>query len=102
MIREVLVAVMLLAGSTAMLLAAIGLVRFSDVLCRAHALAKATTFGICLLLLALWVALDEEIAGLKLFLVIAFLFLTIPMAGHLIALLAFRQKRRDERATRRL
>jgi multicomponent Na+:H+ antiporter subunit G len=83
---------MLLGGSALMFLAALGLLRFRDALCRAHALAKATTFGICLMLVALWIALEDEIAGLKLLLVIAFLFLTIPVASHLIALLAYRQQ----------
>jgi multicomponent Na+:H+ antiporter subunit G len=67
------------------------------VLCRAHALAKATTFGICLMLAALWISLGNEIAGLKLLLVITFLFLTIPLAGHLVALLAYRQRKGQER-----
>ncbi len=92
MISELIVGVMLLIGSTLMLFAAIGLIRFSDALCRAHALAKATTFGICMMLIALWVSLDDDVTGLKILLVISFSLLTIPLASHLIALLVYRMQ----------
>lgn len=92
MIRDVAVGVLLLAGSTLMLFAAIGLVRFRDVLCRAHALGKATTFGVSLLILALWLHLANEVSGLKLMLVLAFSLLTIPLASHLVALLLYRHR----------
>lgn len=93
MIRDLIVGFILLIGSTAMLFSALGLVRFSDALCRAHALAKATTFGVCAMLVALIIALGDELAGLKLLLVIVFSLLTIPMASHLIALLLYRRNR---------
>ena len=89
-IRDIIVAVFMLAGSILMLLAAIGIVRFSDALCRSHALAKASTFGITLVLIALWMALGDDISRLKIVLVIAFGLLTIPLTGHLIALLIYR------------
>jgi multicomponent Na+:H+ antiporter subunit G len=92
--REVLVGAMLLGGSTLMLFAALGLLRFRDALCRAHALAKATTFGVCMMILALWIHLGDEVSGLKLTLVLAFSLLTIPLASHLIALLLYREKLR--------
>lgn len=91
MLLELLVSILLLTGSTLMLFAALGLTRFGDVSCRAHALSKASTFGICLLLLALWIALDDDVSKLKLVLVLGFNLLTIPVASHLVALLMFRQ-----------
>lgn len=92
MLHELLVCAMLLTGSAFMLFASLGLVRFGDALCRAHALSKATTFGICLLLMALWVAISEDVSRLKLVLVLCFSLLTIPVASHLVALLMHRQK----------
>lgn len=83
---------MLLTGSAFMLFASLGLVRFGDALCRAHALSKASTFGICLLIGALWVAVSEDVVRLKLVLVLAFSLLTIPVASHLVALLMHRQR----------
>lgn len=91
MIHDAIICLLVLTGSILMLFAAIGLCRLRDALCRAHALAKATTFGICLMLLGMWVALDNEIHGLKLLLVIVFLLLTIPLASHLVCLLSYRQ-----------
>lgn len=96
MLIDLLVCLMLLTGSTLMLFASLGLVRFGDALCRAHSLSKATTFGICLLLLALWVSLDDDVSKLKLVLVLAFSLLTIPVASHLVAFLMLRQRRDEE------
>jgi multicomponent Na+:H+ antiporter subunit G len=90
MIREILVAILLLAGSFLIFLSGLGLMRFSDALCRSHALAKASTCGICLMLCALLIALNNEITGLKIFLVMIFTLLTIPLTSHLTALLAYR------------
>jgi len=92
MIREIIVCLLLLTGSLLMFLSGLGLMRLSDALCRAHALAKASTSGICLLLLALWITLDNEISGLKLLLVMAFSLVTIPLASHLTALLVYRHE----------
>ncbi len=79
-------------GSLLMLFAAIGVARFRNALARAHALTKAATFGVCLMLVGLWLALGDEISGLKLLLVIAFILLTIPLASHLVCLYFHRQK----------
>jgi multicomponent Na+:H+ antiporter subunit G len=48
-----------LAGAVLVLLAAVGVIRFSDVLARLHALAKASTLGIVLLLLGAAVNLRD-------------------------------------------
>ncbi len=90
MISEVLICALLLTGSIVMLLASIGVLRFPDTLCRAHALTKATTFGSSLLLIALWISLREEVAGLKILLVIFFCMLTIPLSSQLVASLYYR------------
>ena len=42
---------LLLCGASFMLLAAVGVVRFSDVLARMHSLSKATTLGLVLVLI---------------------------------------------------
>lgn len=92
MIREIFSCTLLMAGSLLMFLAGLGLLRLSNALCRAHALAKASTCGICLMLLALWITLDNEISGLKILLVVAFSLLTIPLASHLTAMLIYRHE----------
>lgn len=90
MISEYIICFLLLTGSTLMLLASIGVVRFPDTLCRAHALTKATTFATSLLLIALWIALGDEITGLKILLVISFCMLTIPLSSQLVASVYYR------------
>ena len=95
MLLDALLCLLLLMGSTLMLFAALGLARFRDALCRAHALSKASTFGICLLLLALWISLDDDVSRLKLVLIFGFNLLTIPVASHLVALLMYRRRRED-------
>lgn len=96
-LHDLLVCVLLLVGSTLMLFASFGFVRFADALCRAHALTMANTFGICVMLIALWVGLNDDVAGLKLMLVICFSLLTIPLASHLIALLIHRLQHAQEK-----
>jgi multicomponent Na+:H+ antiporter subunit G len=51
--------VLALAGSVFVLLAAIGVVRFDDIFARMHALAKASTFGVLLMLAGAIVALHD-------------------------------------------
>jgi multicomponent Na+:H+ antiporter subunit G len=91
MMTEWITAIFVLTGVGWILTAAIGVVRLPDVLCRAHAMAKALTLGIALLLFGLWIYLGEEVAGLKVLLAIFFQIITIPVASHLINLLAFQK-----------
>ncbi len=88
--NELIICVLLLTGSVVMFLASLGVLRFPDTLCRAHALTKATTFGSSLLLIALWIGLEDEIAGLKIMLIISFCMLTIPLSSQLVASLCYR------------
>ena len=48
-----------LVGATLVLLSAIGVVRFTDVLARLHALAKASTLGVLLILMGVAVNLHD-------------------------------------------
>jgi len=91
LVVDILTAAFLLGGAFFVLVSAIGIVRLPDVLCRAHALAKAMTLGISLMLGGLWLALvrGDGVNGLKLLLAVAFQLLTIPVASHLLSLLAW-------------
>lgn len=89
--KELLTATLLITGSALMFVAAVGLVRLPDILCRSHAVAKALTLGIFLVLFGLWMELDEAYTGLKIALAIMFQVVTIPVASHLVGLLAFQK-----------
>ena len=68
-----------------------GLLRFPDVFCRAHALTKAMTMGITLILTAAWIYLGTDVVGVKALIAILFLYTTIPLSGHILALLSFKK-----------
>lgn len=80
-----------LGGAFFLVVAAVGVAKLPDVYCRAHAVGKAMTLGILLLLLALGV-LVESVAWWKVWLAMAFQFATIPVASHLFCLVAYRKR----------
>lgn len=84
--------VLLSAGVFFQLAAAVGLVRFPDVYCRLHVVGVADTLGAPLVLLGAAVWLGVSLPALKLLLAIAFLYLTSPLVGHLLAWAAVRAK----------
>ena len=67
---EMLTGMLVLSGSLLILASAIGVLRLPDVLCRSHAVAKALTLGIFLMLLGLWVYQGEKQTALKILLAI--------------------------------
>ena len=75
----------LMIGAAFMLIAALGVLRFPDVLARMHALSKATTFGLGCMLLAVVAKFPTPTVLAKVCFAIVFIFLTIPVAAHLIA-----------------
>lgn len=88
---EILTSLLVLSGALLILASAIGILRLPDVLCRSHAVAKALTLGIFLMLLGLWVYQGEKQTALKILLAIFFQVVTIPIGSHLIGLLAFQK-----------
>ena len=62
----------------------VGVFRFKYALSRIHAAALLDTVGILLMLLGVIVATGWNVTSLKILAVIAFLWLTSPVSGHLI------------------
>jgi multicomponent Na+:H+ antiporter subunit G len=85
---ELLGACLVLLGSVFVCLGVLGVWRFPDLFCRAHALTKSMTLGIVLNLIGMWVYLIDHGIGLKLVIAIVFQFLTIPIASHIIDLVS--------------
>lgn len=87
---EILTAVLILMGCILCIIAAIGMLRLQDTLIRMHAATKAGTLGTGLVFasVALWHG-DVGVV-LKAFLGLIFLFLTAPVAAHLIGRAAYR------------
>ena len=74
-----------LVGAALTLLAAIGVVRFPDVLARMQALTKASTVGVALALLGGAVTLDHPNDVTTLLLAAALQLLTLPVAANLMS-----------------
>lgn len=90
--KETIVGVLMFTGALFILIAALGLLRFRDLYSRMHATTKATSFGILLLIAGVTLFFSTWIITLKALLIIAFIYLTAPLAAHSIA----RSYRKDD------
>lgn len=88
MIKVILIPVLLIAGSLFSLLAAMGVLRFPDIYTRMHAATKAPAFGILLLQTAAAIHFSTFYAVVISLMVIVFIFLTAPVASHIISRVA--------------
>jgi len=88
---ELISGILLIIGSLLMLLAGIGLLVLPDFLCRSHAVAKGMTLGIVLILISSGIQMDTSSARIKIALAVLFQLITIPVAGHLLGMVAFRK-----------
>ncbi|MBW1603968.1 monovalent cation/H(+) antiporter subunit G [Streptomyces sp. JJ66] len=88
-VLDVISAVLLLTGALFCLLAALGLLRFPDAVCRLHAAAKAQTLGLLLILLGAALQAPFRYAA-PLALVALFQLLTIPVTSQIVGRTAYR------------
>lgn len=89
---ELLPVLLILIGTVFSLLSAIGLIRLPDVYTRSHAASKSATLGVLFTLIGtfLFFLLEEGFFSIRLFLGIFFVFLTAPVAAHVILRSAYR------------
>ena len=87
---DVLSAALLLTGVALAVVAGVGLVRFPDVFSRMHAATKPATLGVLLVGSGAALRVDEGSDALKILLVVAFQFVTAPVAAHMIGRAAYR------------
>jgi multicomponent Na+:H+ antiporter subunit G len=81
-----------LLGALLVLIAGLGILRFPDLYTRMHAATKASSLGMSLLLLAVALRNPEAMVWLKVLCGILFLFLTAPIAAHLLGRAAYVHK----------
>jgi multicomponent Na+:H+ antiporter subunit G len=86
----VIVRAVVLLGAVLILLAAVGVVRFDDTLSRMHALTKASTLGLVLVLVAAAFALDHANDWTSVGLAAALQVLTSPVSAVLLGRAAYR------------
>lgn len=89
-VLDVVASLFLLGGSLLTFAAAVGLVRFPDLLARTHVAAKPQVLGLILLLLGLALRLRTVDVLWVLVLVAAFQMLTSPVAAHMVSRAGFR------------
>lgn len=91
-IIELIAAGIVLLGSIMSVISAIGIVRLPDVYTRSHAATKSSTVAVLLTLsgafIYFWV--HDGFVSVRLILGILFVFLTAPVAGHLLTRAAYR------------
>lgn len=88
-LRELATAFLLLFGSVFMLLAALGVFRMPDLLTRMQTASKASTLGVVSMLLGVAVHFWELRVAAIAMLVICSVFLTAPVAAHMLARSAY-------------
>jgi multicomponent Na+:H+ antiporter subunit G len=89
MINDAATLLLLFVGSAFLLLAAVGVVRMPDLFSRMQAATKAATLGAACMLSAVAFHFDDFGVTIRALLVVAFVFLTAPVAAHMIARAAY-------------
>jgi multicomponent Na+:H+ antiporter subunit G len=78
-------AILMLVGAVFSLLAAAGVLRLPDVLLRMQASAKASTLGLGCLLAGAALQMTDMSSVVRLASIAAFVMLTAPLTGHIVA-----------------
>ena len=86
---DILSSALMILGAAFMLLASIGILRMPDLFMRMQAATKAATLGAGCMLAAVAVHFGELAITSRTLLVTAFVFITAPVAAHLIARAAY-------------
>ena len=86
---ELFAAIFLLIGAGFMFIAALGLVRFPDLFTRMHAGSKASTLGLGCILVGVAISFPSALVIAKCVMVLLFIFLTAPIAAHMIGRAAY-------------
>lgn len=87
--REVTAHILLLLGAIFMLLAALGVYRMPDLFSRMQTSTKAATLGSGAILFGVAIRFGDVATTARAMLLILFIFLTAPVAAHVIARAAY-------------
>lgn len=86
---NILNTICMLIGSLFILIAAIGVLRMPDLLMRMHAATKAGTLGTGLILIGVMFHFQKWNVTIEAVLAILFIYITAPIASHLLARAAY-------------
>ncbi len=87
--NEIIIIALLLVGSLAIFVAAVGLLRMPDVYLRISSTTIAATFGVASILLAVALHFEDLGYALHVFGVIIFLILSVPVGSHMLGIAAY-------------
>jgi multicomponent Na+:H+ antiporter subunit G len=90
MIVDAIAVVIAALGTGLILVAGVGIVRMPDLLTRMHASSKAATLGAALIILAVGIHFGGTGPVVRAILIILFLFITAPVAAHMIGRAGYR------------
>lgn len=88
----ILASIFILAGAIFSFVASLGVVRMPDLYCRMHAATKAGAFGLSLILIGICFLAPEPRVIIQSIIIVAFFYLTTPIAGQMIGRAATIQK----------
>ena len=93
-IVEWIAVLLILLGSVVSVISAFGLIRLPDVYTRSHAATKSATLSVlaCLIGAFIYFWSNDGFVSIRLVLGIIFVFLTAPVAGHLVCRAAYRSR----------
>lgn len=88
---NLILAIIIFIGSIMAFISAIGIIIFKDVYTRSHAATKSSTLAVLLTLFGVFIyfIVNDNYISFRLLLGIFFLYLTSPVAGHLITRAAY-------------
>ncbi|MDQ3396650.1 MAG: monovalent cation/H(+) antiporter subunit G [Deinococcota bacterium] len=86
---EVVTAVLMLSGGVFLLIAALGILRMPDLMLRMHAATKAGTLGAGLIVFSVATYYLELSIAARALVAVSFIFLTAPVAAHVIGRAAY-------------
>lgn len=89
-LQTIAAAILLALGAVLILLASVGVVRMPDLFTRMHAATKASSLGALLLLGGVALYFDRFAVTSRAVAIVIFLFLTLPVAAHLLGRAAYR------------
>lgn len=91
---ELLAALLILFGAVVSVISAFGMIRLPDVYTRSHAATKSATLSVlsCLLGAFIYFWIHDGFVSIRLILGIIFVFITAPVAGHLVCRAAYRSR----------
>jgi multicomponent Na+:H+ antiporter subunit G len=89
LLKQLLILIFAGGGSLFVLLSAVGLLRMPDLFTRMHPSSKAATLGTVLILIGIALHFQDGAIAVRAVLICLFLFLTAPVASHIIARAGF-------------